>query len=135
MLKRVVVKCDGHNQTFTSKELIWNAIVNWVQKLHLQHIPILFILKKGNPLSKYHMESLAMRFSCDIEYYTRHPFEEMERIFKTIVLLQFNKHAYHHRKSCFKKTNECSFFYPKKIRQIIKYLWIGVQSHLNSFGL
>jgi hypothetical protein len=39
-LKGVIAKCDGCNKTFTSKELIWNAIVNWVEKLHQQQVPI-----------------------------------------------------------------------------------------------
>ena len=62
------------------------------------------------------MDSLALRFSYDMQYYNRHPCEEMEQILKTIVLLQFNEHDYHHRKGCFKKSNECRFPYPQKIQ-------------------
>jgi len=29
-------------------------------------------------------------------------------------LLHYNKHDYHHRKGCFKKSNECRFSYPQK---------------------
>jgi len=97
MLKGVIAKCDGCNKTFTSRELIWNAIVNWVGKLHLQQVPIFPNLKKGYPLSKYQMDSLALRFSHDMEYYNRHPCKEMAQILKTIVLLQFNEHDYYHR--------------------------------------
>jgi hypothetical protein len=102
MLKGVLAKCDGCNKTFTSEELIWNAIMNRVEKLHQQQVPIFPNLSKGYPLSKYQMDSLALRFSYDMEYYNRHPCEEMEQILKTIVLLQFNEHGYHHRKGCFK---------------------------------
>ena len=35
-------------------------------------------LEKGYLLSKYQMESLALRFSYDMEFYNRHPCEEME---------------------------------------------------------
>jgi hypothetical protein len=112
MLKGVIAKCDGCNKSFTSKELIWNAVMNWVRKLNQRQVPIFPNLKKGYQLSKYQMESLALRFSYDMEFYNRHPCEEMERILKTIVLLQYNEHDYRHRKGCFKKLNECRFSYP-----------------------
>jgi hypothetical protein len=47
MLKGVIAKCDGCNKTFTSKELIWNAVVNWVEKLNQQQVPIFPNLRKG----------------------------------------------------------------------------------------
>ena len=42
--------------------------------------------KFGKRLSadKYEMESLALRFSYDMEFYNRQPCEEMEQILKTI---------------------------------------------------
>jgi hypothetical protein len=40
MLKGVIAKCDGCNKLFTSKELSWNAFVNWVRKLNQQQVPI-----------------------------------------------------------------------------------------------
>jgi len=39
----------------------------------------------------------------------------MEKILKTIILFRFNEHDFHHRKGCFKKTEECRFHYPKKL--------------------
>jgi len=116
MLKGVIAKCDGCSKTFTSKELILNAIVNWVEKLNQQQVPIFPKLRKGYPLSKYQINSLALRFSYDMEFYNRHPCEEMEQILKTIVLLQYNEHDYHHRKGCFKKSNKCRFSFPRKIQ-------------------
>jgi hypothetical protein len=112
MLKGVIAKCDGCNKSFTSKELIWNAVVNWVRKLNQQQVPIFPNLEKGYLLSKCQMEHLALRFSYDMEFYNRHPCEEMEQILKTIVLLHDNKHVYRHRNGCFKKSNECRFSYP-----------------------
>jgi hypothetical protein len=103
MLKEVMAKCEGCSQPFTSHNLIYNAIENRVQKLNLQQVPIFPNLKQDFPLSKYQMESVALRFSYDMEYYTKYPCEEMERILKTIVLFQFNEHDYRHRKGCFKK--------------------------------
>ena len=70
-------------------------------------------LRKDYLLSKYQMDNLALRFNYDMEFYNRHPCEEMEQILKTIVLLQYNKHGYHHRKGCFKKSNEFRFSYKK----------------------
>jgi len=32
ILKGTVAKCDRCSRTFTSQELVWNAIGNWVQK-------------------------------------------------------------------------------------------------------
>jgi len=78
MLKGVIAKCDGCNKSFTSKELIWNAVMNWVRKLNQRQVPIFPNLKKGYQLSKYQMESLALRFSYDMEFYNRHPCDEME---------------------------------------------------------
>jgi hypothetical protein len=40
ILKGAVAKCDSCSQTFTSQKLVWNAIGNWVQKIHLQDFPI-----------------------------------------------------------------------------------------------
>ena len=62
------------------------------------------------------MESLALRFSYDMEFYNRQPCEEMEQILKTIVLLHYNKHDHCHRKNCFKKSNECRFSFPRQIQ-------------------
>ncbi len=87
-------------KSFTSKELSWNAIVNRVRRLNQQQVPIFPNLEKGYLLSKYQMENLALRFSYDMEFYNRHPCEEMERILKTIVLLHYNEHDYRHRKGC-----------------------------------
>jgi hypothetical protein len=121
-LKGVTTKCDGCNKSFTSKELIWSTVVNWVGKIKSTTSSIFSKFeKKGYLLSKYQMESLALRFSYDMEFYNRHPCVEMERILKTIVLLQYNKHDYRHKKGCFKKSNECRFSYPqKKFSQIMK---------------
>jgi hypothetical protein len=46
MLKGVIAKCDGCNKSFTSKELVWNTIVNWVRKLNQQQVPIFLNMKK-----------------------------------------------------------------------------------------
>ena len=116
MLKGVIAKCDGCNKSFTSKELIWNAVKNWVRKLNQQQVPIFPNLEKGYPLTKYQMESLALRFSYDMEFYNRQPCEEMEQILKTIVLLHYNEHDHRHRKNCFKKSNECRFSFPRQIQ-------------------
>jgi hypothetical protein len=78
MLKGVIAKCDGCNKSLTRKELIWNAVMNWVRKLNQQQVLILPNLKKGYPPSKYQMKSLVLRFSYDMEFYNRHPHEEME---------------------------------------------------------
>jgi hypothetical protein len=114
MLKGVIAKCEGCNETFTSQKIIWNAVDNWVDKLHHQGVSIFPNFKQGLPLSKYQMDRAALRFSYDMEYYTRYPCEEVQRILKIIVLTQFNEHDYRHRKGCFKKTDECRFTFPEK---------------------
>jgi hypothetical protein len=45
MLKGIKAKCEGCNQTFTSQKIIWNAVDNWVDKLHQQGI---FIFRISN---------------------------------------------------------------------------------------
>jgi hypothetical protein len=116
LLKGVVAKCDSCSQTFTNQELIWNAIGNWAKIINLHDYPIFSNFKSGCPLTKSCMEYVALRFSDDMEYYMRYPLQEMEKILKAIVLLQFNEHDYRHRKGCFKKSNECRFCYPKNIQ-------------------
>jgi len=78
MLKGGIAKCDGCNKIFTSKESIWNAVMNWVGKLNQLQVAIFPNLRKGYPLSKCQMDNLDLRFSYDILFYNRHPCEEME---------------------------------------------------------
>jgi hypothetical protein len=52
--------------------------MNWVGKLNQQQVPIFPNLRKGYPLSKYQMDNLDLRFSYNMEFYNRHPCEEME---------------------------------------------------------
>jgi hypothetical protein len=69
------------------------------------------------PLSREKMDCIALRYPYDMEYYYRNPCLEVEKILRTIVLLRFNEHDYHHRKGCFKKSEECRFHYPRKLQQ------------------
>ncbi len=68
------------------------------------------------PLTKEQIDNIAMRFTFDMEYFNRHPCFEMERLLLTIVLSHFNEHDFHHRKGCFKKSDECRFSYPRNIQ-------------------
>jgi hypothetical protein len=70
MLKGVIAKYEG---------IIWNAVDNWVDKLHHQGVLNFPNFKQGLPLSKYQMDRVALRFSYDMEYYTRYPCEEEEQ--------------------------------------------------------
>jgi len=116
ILKGFVGKCDGCGQNFTSSNLIWNAVKNWKAKLDNNDISNYFILDQILPLSRERIDCLAMRYSYDMEYFNRFKCDEMEKILKSIILFRFNEHDFHHRKGCFKKTEECRFHYPKKLQ-------------------
>jgi hypothetical protein len=135
MLKGVIAKYDGCNKSFTSKELFWNAVKNWVGKLNQQPVPIFPNLEKGYLLSKYQMESLALRFGYDMEFYNRQPCEEMEQVLKTIVLLHLTNMTIVTEKAVSKSQMNADFLFHETFSQIMKLLSIGVQSHLNGFQL
>jgi len=118
MLNGVIGRCENCGETFTSPKIIWNAVRNWVKKNGYDSSSIFQNVDNSVPVSLNRIDNFSQRFTYDMEYYTRNPCEEMERILRTLILFRYNEHDYHHRKGCFKKTEECRFFYPKQIQPI-----------------
>jgi hypothetical protein len=137
ILKGTVAKCEGCGQIFTSSRLIWNAIHNWIKNLDCNPFCPNFFKNASFPLTKEQIDIIAMRFTYDMEYFNRHPCFEMERLLLTIVLFRFNEHDFRHRKGCFKKSDECSFSYPRNIQDDyeVKIDWDSEPSiWYNSYG-
>jgi hypothetical protein len=131
VLKGAVAKCDSCSQTFTSQELVWNAIGNWAQKIHLQNFPIFYNLRKGCVLSKSCVENVSLRFSYDMEYYMRYPLQEMEKILKTIVLLHYM--TIDTEGDVSRNQMSVDFLIPKISKRKLNYWWVGHQNHQNGF--
>ena len=116
ILKGFVGKCDGCGESFTSSNLIWNAVKNWKSKLDNKDISNYFILDQNLPLSRERIDCLAMRYCYDMEYFNRFKCDEMEKILKTIILFRFNEHDFHHCKGCFEKQKNVNFIIQKNFK-------------------
>ncbi len=90
--------CENCGETFTSPKIIWNAVRNWVKKNGYDSSSIFQNVDNSVPVSLNRIDNFSQRFTYDMEYYTRNPCEEMERILQTFILFQYNEHDYHHRK-------------------------------------
>jgi hypothetical protein len=104
----------------------WTGLKNYTNnKFQFPNLKICY------PLSKYQMDSLALKFSYDMEYYNRHPCEEMEQ--RQLFCYNLISMTFITEKAVSKRQMSAGFLIPEKSNQIMKWLWIGAQIHLNGF--
>ncbi len=113
----IVARCDRCNKQFDTNTLVLNAITKWNKEFLESLLSSYFNCDVQFPLTKEQVDSVAIRFPYDMVSLKSDPDPILEEILRAVTLFRFNKPDYKHRKSCFKKSDECHFSYPRLINE------------------
>lgn len=110
--KGKVVVCNDCEQSWDTVEVIYGVVKNLFH-LSREEVPGLWSDGICFPLKYEQLENLALRYQYDVIQIPESA-KATRRLLLLLVTLFFNTHDWHHRKACFKKSNECRFHIPKK---------------------
>ena len=142
-----ILSCKECGKEFSPADIINNVLHTWQHQAQQEATsdqeeqewsPVQF------PLTQEHLDVAAYRFSTDFDIASGeckirhdHPLFN-DFLFRKILLhLRWNEHAATHCRTCFKKNNECRFFFPHPIRLVTSFdegdlddeTWKGLTFH------
>ena len=107
-----VGKCGVCQKSFSTTDLVWSAIQNWYPS-SVRENQDYFPKDIQFPLTKEQLDLYALRFMYDASDNIPPEQTSLIKILIAMSKLRFNEHDYRHRMSCFKKSCECRFLFPR----------------------
>ena len=109
--KGVVAKCNVCKQSFTTVWMVNNSLNIWKSKIPSEHI-----YNFNHPMSEERSDVYSMLFLYRNTVLSKKEADSLkEKYYKVLNMIKFNEHDYYHRRSCFKKGNECRFKTPNQV--------------------
>ena len=129
VFKGAVARCVECHKVFTTKDLVWNAIECWYNAAKVE-FPDYFAEDVTFPLSNEQIHIIALRFCYDMDILHSEN-SAMKRIILAIANIRFNEHDWKHKESCFKKSIECRYNFPKSPNEMFDLVFAEETAECN----
>jgi len=106
-----ILHCSGCKRSWSTTEII-NTVIEHLFHKSLHEYPGFWQEGLTFPLKDEQIELIALRYQYDIQGIPENA-SSLRQMLQLIVMIFFNTHDWKHRKSCFKKGNECRFHLPQ----------------------
>ena len=106
-----ILHCNGCQKLWNTTEVI-NSVIQHLFHKSVQEHPDFWPDTITFPLKEDEIELIALRYQYDVQDIPDNA-THLRQLLQLIVMIFFNTHDWRHRKSCFKKGNECRFHLPQ----------------------